>query len=83
MTAELGHLFERSPVEEPNAAMLPLDEPLVSEFLKCPVHMNYRQSACIGNVLLCKGEIEAAIVEQTDEGPRYHVPRDWFLTSRS
>jgi hypothetical protein len=23
------------------------------------------------------------IIEQTDEGPRYHVPEDWFLTSRS
>jgi hypothetical protein len=21
------------------------------------------------------------IVEQTDEGPRYHVPEDWFLTT--
>ena len=23
------------------------------------------------------------IIEQTDEGPRYHVPEDWFLTTRS
>jgi hypothetical protein len=21
------------------------------------------------------------IIEQTDEGPRYHVPDDWFLTT--
>jgi hypothetical protein len=23
------------------------------------------------------------IIEQTDDGPRYHVPEDWFLTTRS
>ena len=21
------------------------------------------------------------VIEQTDEGPRYHVPEDWFLTT--
>jgi hypothetical protein len=23
------------------------------------------------------------IIEQTDDGPRYRVPEDWFLTTRS
>ncbi|MHC2253406.1 hypothetical protein ACVILK_003098 [Bradyrhizobium embrapense] len=46
---------------------VPFNELPAPKLLDCPIHVHRRKAACIGDVLLCERNMEATIVQKTDE----------------
>ncbi|MGY4439467.1 hypothetical protein ACVW04_002249 [Bradyrhizobium sp. LM2.3] len=65
--AELGYSLQMLWAEQSNGLVFPFNEAQTPEFLDRPVHVNYRKSTCIGNILLRERNPEAAVVRQPNE----------------